>query len=54
MSLIGPEGAVLAFAVTNDDSEWRVPWPGDAPYVRAHVTAHDGEMLAVSNPVWRG
>jgi hypothetical protein len=53
ISLIGPEGAVLAFAVTNDDSEWRVPWPGDVPYVRAHVTAHDGEMLAVSNPVWR-
>jgi hypothetical protein len=54
ISLIGPEGAALAFAVATDDQEWRVLWPGDAPYVRAHVTAHDGEMLAVSNPIWRG
>ena len=53
VTIVGPDGAVLAFAVTNDDSEWRFPWPDDAPYVRSHVTSNDGEMLAVSNPVWR-
>ena len=51
--LIGPDGAALAFAITGDDCAWRFPWPDDLPYLRSQVVAPDGEMLAVSNPVWR-
>jgi hypothetical protein len=52
--LIGPRGAVHAEPITAADQEWRLPFPGGLPYVRAQIIGIDGLVQAVSNPIWAG
>jgi len=49
-------GSVAAFAVDADDWDGcppaGVPF-GPSPYLRAHLVATDGDLLALGNPLWR-
>jgi hypothetical protein len=47
-------GGIAASAVTDPD-EWSATFavPRDAAYVRAQVANGDGELLALTSPLWR-
>ena len=51
--VLSAAGCVVASPITADDWEQRMPYPSDAAYLRAQVVDGVGDMLALSNPVWR-
>ncbi len=52
LMLVGEGGCVGAFAVTERDQEWRLPFPSGTRFVRAHLVDGTGGMLAIANPLW--
>jgi hypothetical protein len=51
--LLSERGCEAAEAVGQDDQEWRRPLPDGAAYLRAELVDGAGNMLALTNPVWR-
>jgi hypothetical protein len=50
LTVVSPRGVESTSTVPTDD--WTTSVTVDAPYVRVQLSAHNEEMLAVSNPVW--
>jgi hypothetical protein len=50
--LLSERGCVAARPVESDDQRWSIPIPTGAAYVRAQVVAGDGDVLALTNPIW--
>jgi hypothetical protein len=51
--LLTDRGCVATEAVDRDDQEWRIPYPASAAYLRAELVDGFGNVLALTNPVWR-
>ena len=51
--LVSDAGGVASHAIAADGWEQTLPFPADAPYVRAQIVDGAGGVLALSNPVWR-
>ncbi len=50
--LLSDRGCVAAFAVLDDDWAVEVDVSAAVPNVRAQLVDPDGDVLAVTNPVW--
>ena len=46
-------GAVAAWPIGSEPVEKRMPFPADSKYLRIQVIDQHGNVLALSNPVWR-
>lgn len=53
LSLIGDANSIAAAAVECDDWSFDLPFPERVSYLRAELTGVRGQMLALSNPLWR-
>lgn len=52
LSVLGPDGAVLAAALPATDWSTDVPFPAGTPWLRAQVTDRVGRVRALSNAIW--
>ncbi|HET7472803.1 MAG TPA: CehA/McbA family metallohydrolase [Candidatus Limnocylindrales bacterium] len=50
--LVGANGIVAAASVTTDSWSATFPMPGDTAFVRAQVVAADGDVTALTSPLW--
>jgi hypothetical protein len=53
LSLWSDSGCLTACAVQGDDWQTELPWPTEANFIRAQLGAPNGDVVAVSNALWR-
>lgn len=53
LSVWSDAGCIAACAVASNEWTTHLPWPADAMFVRAQLGAANGDIVAVSNAIWR-
>ena len=53
LAVLSERWSEAAFSIPENDWETQMPYPASANYLRAQVIDSSGNMMAVSNPIWR-